>query len=208
MATSCSHCLAPLPPGERKKCGGCRLSYYCGIDCQRAHRPVHAAKCKEIEAERTAAGEEARLRELNGKVTKDVSRGIAAAVQCMTPESRAEFRKLLSRNGGAGLIQFTGAAEDVPTRATLPVHMLDLLVGCIATNLFGTAPQSVGGMTFTVSTISELVDSTLASEGAIARPGEISREEFVRLLSAQPAVLVQSAVGGRRALAVSGIQYV
>mmetsp|Transcript_13820 Transcript_13820/g.23573 ORF Transcript_13820/g.23573 Transcript_13820/m.23573 type:complete len:384 (+) Transcript_13820:113-1264(+) len=34
-----------------KKCNGCLLVKYCGIDCQKAHRPVHKVACKKRAAE-------------------------------------------------------------------------------------------------------------------------------------------------------------
>ena len=37
---------------DLKMCTGCRHVYYCGRDCQLAHRKVHKKQCKEMEQER------------------------------------------------------------------------------------------------------------------------------------------------------------
>lgn len=36
---------------ELKKCGACELVRYCGIECQRNHRPKHKKECKKRAAE-------------------------------------------------------------------------------------------------------------------------------------------------------------
>ena len=37
--------------GPLKKCSACRYVWYCGVDCQRTHRPAHREKCKGIAKE-------------------------------------------------------------------------------------------------------------------------------------------------------------
>ncbi|KAK1725061.1 uncharacterized protein BDZ83DRAFT_719478 [Colletotrichum acutatum] len=47
---SCFHC-GKIHADDRinlKKCGHCQAAWYCGIDCQKTHRKIHKASCKEI----------------------------------------------------------------------------------------------------------------------------------------------------------------
>lgn len=47
-----THCAACGKGGEGlKKCTSCELVRYCGVDCQRAHRPQHKRSCKRRAAE-------------------------------------------------------------------------------------------------------------------------------------------------------------
>lgn len=47
-----THCAACGKGGEGlKKCTACELVRYCGVDCQRAHRPQHKRSCKRRAAE-------------------------------------------------------------------------------------------------------------------------------------------------------------
>lgn len=43
---SCAAC--GKSDGPLKRCSACRSVRYCGVDCQRSHRPEHRKKCKEL----------------------------------------------------------------------------------------------------------------------------------------------------------------
>ncbi|KAK1623603.1 hypothetical protein BDP81DRAFT_484805 [Colletotrichum phormii] len=45
---SCFHCgkMQADHGIKLKKCGHCQAAWYCGIDCQRAHRKIHKVSCK------------------------------------------------------------------------------------------------------------------------------------------------------------------
>lgn len=50
MNDSCNDSCAACgkSDGPLKRCSACRSVRYCGVDCQRSHRPEHRKKCKEI----------------------------------------------------------------------------------------------------------------------------------------------------------------
>jgi hypothetical protein len=46
----CGHCHAALEHGAGgKKCGKCQMQYYCNLECQREHWPVHKSMCNDEE---------------------------------------------------------------------------------------------------------------------------------------------------------------
>ncbi|KAF4778011.1 hypothetical protein HER10_EVM0011703 [Colletotrichum scovillei] len=47
---SCFHCgrIRADHGINLKKCGHCQAAWYCGIDCQRAHRKIHKVSCKSL----------------------------------------------------------------------------------------------------------------------------------------------------------------
>ncbi len=48
----CANCgIAAIDNVALKKCGGCELVKYCGIECQKNHRPQHKKACKKRMAE-------------------------------------------------------------------------------------------------------------------------------------------------------------